>query len=730
VDIRNVGCGEPETYAGDHVSSRNEITGTVAGPSVQAGSIQGDIHINVGARGESVAPAQLLPCRPHFTNRDRELSLLGQLSERVGDQGPPVLIVISGAGGVGKTSLGLCWLHRIRDRFSDGQLFVDLQGFSGDSPMSLSEPLERFLRALGVAAEKIPVDVGEQTALYRSLTARRRLIIMLDNAATAAQVRPLLPGHGPAVVVVTTRRRLSGLAVDGASFLSVGPLDETESVRLLERMLGSDRTGAELDKARSLAALCGGLPLALCTSAARLAVRDRWPIARVVQELADERRRLSAFSTEDDISVQAVFDVSYQTLPPHASRLYRLLGIHPGSDFDVAATAAVADIDRNDAAGLLDVLVGANLLEEDDDERFHFHDLVRLHARSIAEQIESTEERAAGFTRLLDYYLATAVAADLAIIPGRWHLGGYFDREQRVSFTDATTAIGWLESELGNLVAVLKAAHNQELHDVVWQICEALWGLFVFRKHYRVWIDTYQIGLASARACGDMRAQARMLVALAAADLNLRDFAAAAQRGTAALGLEKATDHWIGQASALEVLGVAQLGSQVPESAVESFRQALAINERIDQRRGVAMMTRRLGSAYQQMGRLEEAIEQFTRACQVFSDLQDRYNQARTLAGLADAHVSSGEPGPAHAALVAALALTREIGAQHEQANIHLALGRLAREREDLGAERDHLEQALTIYTDLDAPQAREVRQQLAPQSRGSSRDASGDPPR
>lgn len=263
---------------------------------------------------------------------------------------------------------------------------------------------------------------------------------------------------------------------------------------------------------------------------------------------------------------------------------------------------------------------------------------------------------------------------------------------------------------------------------MVWQLCEAMWGLFVFRKHYRIWVETHELGLASARACGDARAQARMLVALATADLNLRDFAGATARGSEALRLELETDHLIGQASVLEVLGVSRLGSREPENAVEYFDQALAINERIEQPRGVAMMTRRLGAAYGQLGRFAEAIDCLTRACRAFADIGDRYNEARTLAGLSDAYVSQGRPDQARTALESALALTEAVGAEHECANVHVALARLAGEREDSDAERDHLERALAIYTRLNAPQAQEVSEQLARTGPERAPDASDGP--
>lgn len=252
----------------------NELTGTIAGSSVQAGSIAGGVHITMPGSASLPAPAQLPP-PGLFAGRHDEMA---ELRAHAGRQG---LVVITGAGGVGKTTLALHWLHELKSDY-EGQLFVDLRGFSGADPLPPDEPLERFLRALGALPENIPPSIDEQAALFRSMTTGSRLIVLLDNAVSAAQVRPLLPGAGGSLVVVTSRRRLSGLVVDGARFVDVDPLGVTGALELLERLIGADRIRAEREHARSLVDLCGTLPLAVCASGARLAARRRWPLARAV----------------------------------------------------------------------------------------------------------------------------------------------------------------------------------------------------------------------------------------------------------------------------------------------------------------------------------------------------------------------------------------------------------------------------------------------------------------
>ncbi|TYK52786.1 tetratricopeptide repeat protein [Actinomadura decatromicini] len=692
---------EPEIRA-------NELTGTIAGSSVQAGSITGGVHINTGLPASLPSPAQL-PAPGLFANRHGELAELRALADGAG------LVVVNGPGGVGKTTLALAWLHEVKADY-EGQLFVDLRGFSGAEPLPPDEPLGRFLRALGAGAESAPTGVDEQAALFRSLTSGRRLIVMLDNAASAAQVRPLLPGAGSSLVVVTSRRRLSGLVVDGARFLDVPPLGTRGALELLERLIGPDRIGAEREQARSLVALCGTLPLAVCASGARLAARRRWPIARAVAELDDEARRLAALRAgEDDISVDAVFNASYQALDEPHARAYRLLSVHPGPDLGLAAAASLLDRGAEAARELLQGLVEASLLLEDADERYRFHDLVRLHARDKAREPGAEPERAAAFARLADWYLTTAVAADLALLPGRWHLGPRYGAVRREDvFPDRREAVDWLEREHQNLSAVARAAHDGGLHAMAWQLCEAMWPLFVQRKHYRSWIRTHELGRDAAAACGDRRAEARMLEGLGTAHLNLRDTAAARPCFEAALELERATGHRLGEASALEGLGNAALATGDPSGAAELFGAARDVHAELDRPRGVALMRRHLGEALSAAGRHDAAIETLTDVLATFTELDEPYHRARTLTCLGRARLGAGRLDEAAHALRGALEISRAAGAPHVEADALLDLAVVAARRGDATAERRDLERALTIYARLGSPQTEAVRRRLA----------------
>ncbi|WP_433463626.1 ATP-binding protein [Spirillospora sp. CA-128828] len=683
----------------------NELTGRIAGSSVQAGSITGGVHITAPGATPLPAPAQL-PLPGLFANRLNELEELEALAENAG------LVVITGPGGVGKTTLALHWLHRIKDGY-EGQLFVDLRGFSGTEPLPPDEPLERFLRALGASPEGVPPGVDEQSALFRSMTTGRRLILMLDNAVSAAQVRPLLPGAGPSLVVVTSRHRLTGLVVNGARFLDVDPLGVPGALELLGHLIGADRIDAESDHARSLVTLCGTLPLAVCASGARLAARRRWPIARAVAELGDEARRLAALRTgEGDISVSAVFNTSYQALDEEHAAAYRLLGVHPGSDFGVAAAAALIGTGEDRAADLLHGLADANLLLEGPGDRYGFHDLVRLHARDAS--FGNISDREAAFARLADWCLTAAVAADLTLMPGRWHLGDRYADPPDELFTSRAAALEWLEQERPNLAAVAQKAHETGLHAMAWQLAEAMWPLFLQRKHYPSWIRMYELGAAAAASCGDLKAEARMLEGLGIAHLNLQDFRTANGLYESALTLERQSGHRLGEGSALEGLGVVALATGAPSRAVELFAQARDVHVDQGRPRGIALMDRHIGEALSAVDRHAEAEVTLTGALEIFRRLDEPYHVARTLTCLGQARLRAGHPDEAAAALHEARDIAREMDAPHVAAGALHELARVAAHQGDPAAERLFLEQALAIYTELGSPQASPVRERLS----------------
>ncbi len=424
------------------------------------------------------------------------------------------------------------------------------------------------------------------------MTTGRRLVVMLDNAVSAAQVRPLLPGAGASLVVVTSRHRLTGLVVDGARFLDVDPLGEPGALELLEHLIGPDRIGAEPGHARSLVALCGTLPLAVCASGARLAARRRWPIARAVAELGDEARRLAALRTgEGDISVNAVFNTSYQALDPEHAAAYRLLGVHPGPDLSVPAAAALIGTDEDRAADLLHDLADASLLVEGPGDRYGFHDLVRLRAGRVPRP--GPRGRLHPPRRLVpgDHGHRRPHPDAGTLAPGR-PLRVPAGRPLRIPSGGPGGSNGSARTGGGRA-----AAPKPGCTPSPGSSSEAMWPLFLQRKHYPSWIRMYELGLTAAESCDDLKAQARMLEGLGVAHLNLQDFDTATRHYETALVLERRAGHRLGEATALEGLGVAALATGAPSRAVELFTLARDVHIEQGRPRGIALMDRHIGEA-------------------------------------------------------------------------------------------------------------------------------------
>ncbi len=707
---------------GDHLavggagpSWANELSGTVVGPAVQAGSIHGDVHLSTGGPTVMPVPGQLLPAPVNFTARAGELAALHGLLKTGETELPVTLAVIVGVGGVGKTSLVLRWLHEVRRRYPGGQLYADLGGHRPSGTARPGDVLGRFLRALGIPPERVPLSLDEMAALYRSVTDGRRLVVMLDDAASAAQVRALLPGPGPSLVAVTTRWRIAGLAIDGAHFTELGPLEEADAVELLGRVAGPARVQSEPRAARRVVRLCGGLPLAVCVSGARLAPRPSWPVERMAGELASERERLGALSLTGDLSVRAVFDVSYQGLPAEAARMYRQLSLVPGPGIGVDLAATATATDPATAARSLDALTEASLLAETAGGWYRFHDLVRLHAREQA-ATETDTDRDAVITRSVQWYLRAAVAADLVVIPGRWQLGSLYEHARQLppAYDNPAEALDWLDQALPSLLAALDAARDYGLHEQAWQLCEAMWGLFLYRKHFRHWIDATGVGIAEAQACGDRRAEARMRDQLGFAYLNLNRYADATEQFTDALNLAQQAKHRLGEAAARANLGLTLLGLHRPDEALGQFQMACAIHQDLGRPRGVALMTRHVGEAHRDAGRYPLAVDALLEARRVFAALPDAYNEARTQTSLAQTYLLAGRPADAQGPLNEALATQTSLGARYKQADIHVSLADAADQLADPGRARGHLEQALAIYAEVGAPEEGQIRQRLA----------------
>jgi len=704
-----------------HEHSNNDLSGTVHGFVVQAGSVQGGIHVSGGAAREEVPLPWQLPPSVRITDRTEELRALEVHRCRATEDGHPTLAAVSGLGGVGKTAVALAWLHTLRPEFPGGQLYADLGAQAPDGPADPGEVVGRFLRALGVPAGQVPPALGERVALYRSLTADRRLVVLLDDAATAAQVRPLLPA-GRCVTAVTSRRRMPGLSLDGGHVLHLDPLSPEAAVELLDATLADGRVAAQPEEARALVLLCAGLPLAVRIAGARLAARPRQGITAMVRALSEEHERLEALAIEGDHDVRAALDLSYQGLPPAAARLYRLLGLHPGREFGGPVARALLGEEAVDA---LDALYDANLLvdvaEASGGERYRFHDLVRLHAVARAAQDESGEERTAALLRIGHHYLANARRAEEIVEPERASLERDFEPEcvveEDFGQRGAEAALDWLEGELPNLMAVVRIARPVGAPELAWQLTDALWPLFPRRKRYREWHEAHQEGLLAAEEAGNEEAVCRMLTSGALGKLASGAHAEGLEmfERAAASFLERGDA--LGHARTLNYRGLAHQRLGQPDRAAELFARAAGTLPACGDLRAGALARLNLADVAFSQGRYEEAVVDAEAARLTLEAAGDPYNAARAAGLTGRACVGLGRLGHAEAELSAALSALRAQAAEFEAARVLGGLAQLSERRGQPHQARQFYREALSLYSSVGrsgSADAEEARARLA----------------
>ncbi|HEU4396504.1 MAG TPA: BTAD domain-containing putative transcriptional regulator, partial [Actinomycetota bacterium] len=660
------------------------------------------------APAPATRPAQLPADIAVFTGR---AAYLRQLDALVPDEraDAPVAVVISaidGTAGIGKTALAVHWARRVADRFRDGQLYVNLRGFSPSGPpVTPAEALRGFFDGLDVPPQRIPEDLGARSALYRSLLEHKRMLILLDNARDAEQVRPLLPGSPGCLVVVTSRNRLTSLvAVEGAQPLTLDLLATEEARRLLGRRLGPARVAAEPAAVDEIIAACARLPLALAIVAAHAATQPRLPLAALAGQLRSAGSRLDPLVGEDPVSdVRTVFSWSYGALDAAAARLFRLLGLHPGPDLAVGAAASLAGIPVSRAASLLAVLGRAHLVTEHSPGRYTFHDLLRAYATEQAYADDSEADRRAAVHRLLDHYLNTAYAAARLLDPHRSSVTPAPARSG-VSVTDLATheaALSWLTTEHRVLTGAvtLAAAAGFDVH--AWQLAAAMTEFLERRGHWHDWIATNTVALAAAARLGDRSAQApahrglarahallghrddarqhleqalRLFVELddrigqATTRLSLGGLLAMHGRHREALGhardaleLFHATGYLDGQARALNNIGWyhAQLGDY--ESALSPCLRALELQREIGDRRGEADTWDSLGYVYHHLGRYREATTTYGRSLELYRELGDRYSEADSLNHAGETHHAAGDVDAARRAWQLALTILEQL---------------------------------------------------------------------
>ena len=687
----------------------NEMSGS-AGNVVQAHNI-GAIHLAAPLPPAAV-PRQAPPPPHGFVDRVDPLRRMAELAQQCDSASDrPMVVALHGMPGVGKTALLRTAVARIGGLFPDGILHADFGPLRARGGAAVSDVAAGMLRALGVADQWIPPEFAGRIDLFRSMTADSRLLLVLDDVSQDAQVTALLPNSPRSMVLAAGNRTLEGLLVDGAVDIELRSLDVDDCVELLARMCPDGRITAEPEQARMLAESCGRLPLALRVAGARLASRPIWPAARLVAELSDSTAALDELVAGGQQVVRVVFDLVYDDLPEQTARIYRMLGLLVGSHFGVDVVAAMADLPVRTARRTLAELGRLNLLEDRPDGGFHLHRLVRLHALERSQDEDSAEQRVSALRRALRWWLARAVAADVAVT-GWERLRTVAPHEADVSVDQSPAeALDWLEHEHTNLIGLLRAAAEHEWYEDVSQLFEALYAYYDNRQPLAAWVEAGQIAVGSARRWGNAAAEARARCQLAKALQKLDRFADAHTQLDTARELVADGDERM-FASTLDFTGNVHLNEGEYETALEYFQRALAINERLGRTRGTALQCWLSGRALAKLGRVGEALDVLARARTLMESADAVSLVPRVMLTISEVLLAADRTDDAITEADGALELARSSGLHAVVADALLARASVARRVGDGAAERDYLDQAEAAYATMGSPRAAHIQAQ------------------
>ncbi|MET9619984.1 BTAD domain-containing putative transcriptional regulator [Streptomyces sp. NPDC006464] len=706
------------------------------------------------AAAPAARPAQLPATVPDFTGRD---SFVRELGERLATAEGSVMAVsaLAGIGGVGKTTLAVHVAHEARPHFPDGQLYVDLQG-AGSRAAAPETVLGAFLRALGTPDAAIPDSLDERAALYRSTLDGRRILVLLDNARDAAQIRPLLPGTAGCAALVTSRIRMVDLA--GAHLVDLDVMSPEEALQLFTRIVGAERVQAEREAALDVVAACGFLPLAIRIAASRLAARRTWTVSVLAAKLADERRRLDELQA-GDLAVKATFELGYGQLEPAQARAFRLLGLADGPDISLAAAAAVVDLPPHDTEDLLEALVDTSLLESAAPGRYRYHDLVRLYARACAERDEHPPvERNLALSRLLDFYLSTAARVYAIERPGDRtvaHLEA--TSHAGLAFADHAEALDWLHAEADCVLACVQQSLGPASLRRAVDLLMATKDLAESGINARRYEMATVAARDAARAAGDARSEGRARTTLTQVYSTAGRFEEADGEAHLAMDLGRASgDPWTcgnapnergilalyenrhvdaeahlsrardafradanrpGEASALCNLSRVHLATGRVASAVELAEQGITIYEKAETGLALRLANGKyaLGLALTASGRTVQARAVLTEALHVFQESRQQLWHGMTLFRLAEVHLADRRYTAAAANAEQALSVLHGIGGEWRRANVLTVLGQGLAALGQTDRARVCWTEALSVFDGLGSPEAKTVRVLLHP---------------
>jgi DNA-binding SARP family transcriptional activator/tetratricopeptide (TPR) repeat protein len=640
-----------------------------------------------------MVPRQLPGTVPQFTGRSEELTQLSRHLDGAGRQAPGTVVIsaIGGTAGVGKTALAIRWAHQVADRFPDGQLYVNLRGYDPDQMVTPADALAGFLRALGVPGPDIAPDLEDRAARYRSLVAGRRVLIVLDNARSAEQVRFLLPATPACLTMVTSRDSLAGLvAREGAARLNLDLLPAADAIKLLGALIG-ERAWADPAATAQLASQCSRLPLALRVAAELASARPAASLADLVGELADQQMRLHVLDAGGDprTAVRAVFSWSCRHLAPEAARTFRRLGLHPGLDLDCYAAAALTSAPVAEAKRALEALTRAHLTHLTGPGRYGLHDLLRAYARDLSFASDSEQDRRAALTRLFDHYLHTAAAAMDTLLPSEQH------RRPRIPVpdtpvpfvTDYPAALAWMDNERSTLVAATVHAASGGWPSHASRLAATLYRYLDDGGHYTEALTVHTQARIASSQTGDLMAQAEAEVGLGVVALRQGRRPQAAAHFRAGSALFHETGDRAGEMRALGNVGIFNLQQGRYKEATGLLQRTLALCAEIDDRASEGRILAALSTIDFQLGHYEQAITRIHQTMALCRETGDRTGEGHALCGLGEVMAWQGDGDRAIGFLQQALDLFHEIGCRTGDARVLTILG-------DTRLRQGHFEQA------------------------------------
>ena len=669
--------------------------------------------------GRHVVPRQLPPATRLFAGRDGALTALAGLAAEAAETSQATVIaVIDGPAGIGKTTLAVHFAQQAARRFPDGQLYLNLRGFDpAGPPMTPGEAIRLFLDALDVPAAKIPASHDAQTALYRSLLAGQRVLVLLDNARDADQVRPLLPASPGCLVIVTSRSRLTSLvATEGAFPLALDVLSGADAHDLLTRRLGPERVAGDPGAVDELIELCARLPLALSIAAARSTSQPGLSLGALADDLRDARKRLDVLDAGHPSSnVRAVLSWSYEQLDPGAARLFRLLGLHPGPDISAPAAASLAGLPLDEGGRRLGELTSAHLLTEHAPGRFSSHDLLRAYAAELALSADTEAERDAATGRMLDHYLHTAYPAAMLLHPTRRPIAlpplQPGTEPERIG--EPAQALAWFQAERPVLLAAAGLALEAGFDIHVWQIAQAVSGFLDTRGRWHDWVDVEETALIATQRLGDQAAEATVRQRLGYARARLGSYDSAYAHLNLALGIHTERGDQGGAAYARNAIAITLHNQGRYGEALDQAEQSLQLYTAIGDQSGQSLALNLVGWFHALLGDSQQALSHGTRALDLFRENGNRDGEASALDTVGYAHQLLGDHAEATDFYQQAIELGREIGSRPGLAETldHLGDARLA--AGDQAEARAAWEEALAILDDLGHPGAGPIRAKL-----------------